>query len=115
MQRKTKKRILIIIAVIAAIVLVCAGAVIIKAVLNNNSNKGQMYTYIDYNEGTTKAVNYYIDEEGHAYNYVGKEKVYVLISPDIIERNKAGELTVDLRDLIESKANSTQPSESVSN
>lgn len=114
MQREKKKKLLIILAVIAAIAVV-AGVLIFKSV--HQRDDGQMYTYIDYNEGTTKEINYYIDDEDHAYNYVGKEKVYVLVSPDIVERNKAGELTVDSRDntIADSTAPSTEPGESVSN
>lgn len=112
-EENKKKKLLIFFAIIAAIVIACSGIVILKSVRNHNT--GPLYTYIDYNDGTTKAIDYYIDDEGHAYNYSGKEKVYVLLSPDIIERNKAGEVTVDSRDLANTKAGSTEPSESVSN
>lgn len=114
MRRKdNRKKLLIVIVVIATIAIACSGVVILKSVRHHNT--GPVYTYIDYYDGTTKAINYYIDDEGHAYNYTGKEKAYILLSPDILERNKAGEVTVDIRDLIESKADSTQPNESVSN
>lgn len=107
MQREKKKKLIIIFAVIAAIAVIVAGVLIFKFVRQRDD--GQMYTYIDYNEGTTKEINYYIDDEDNAYNYVGKEKAYVLVSPDIVERNKAGELTVDSRN-ISADAGSTVPS-----
>ncbi len=110
MQREKKKKLLVILAVVAAIVIIIAGVLVFKSARQRND--GQMYTYIDYFEGTTKEIHYYIDDEDHAYNYVGKEKAYVLISPDIVERNKAGELTVDRRD--NTMADSTALSEPVS-
>lgn len=110
MQKETKKKLLVILAVVAVIVIIVAGVLIFKS--ERQRNDGQKYTYIDYNEGTTNEIHYYIDDEGHAYNYVGKEKAYVLISPDIVERNKAGELTVDRRN--NAASDSTAPSEPVS-
>ncbi len=114
MQREKKKKLLIILAVIAAIAVIVAGVLISK--FGSQRNVGQRYTYIDYNEGTTKEINYYIDDEDHAYYYNGKEKVYVLVSPDVVERNKAGELTVDSKDntMADSTAPSTETGKSVS-
>lgn len=111
-EENKKKKLLIIIAIIATIVIAVVGVVLIKTV--RQRNVGQMYTYIDYYEGTTEEINYYIDEENHAYYYRKRQKIYVLLSPNILEKNKAGELTVDSRDIY-TLADNTEPSESVSN
>lgn len=96
MQRETKKKLLMIIAGAVIIAAVCIGGVLLKISVRHKD--GQMYTYIDYNEGTTKEINYYIDEENHAYRRNGRETVYVLLSDEIIKRNLAGELVVDRRE-----------------
>lgn len=61
-----------------------------------------MYTYIDYYDGTTREINYYIDDNGYAYNYDNEGGIHkryeVMIPPSVIEKNKAGELTHDYRD-----------------
>lgn len=88
-----KKEIIAVAGIFAAAV-----AVILALFFTNRLKKdGQVYTYIDYYEGTTKEIKYYIDGQNRAYNYddgLLHKRYEVMVPENIVEKNKNGEMLV---------------------
>lgn len=104
MKKLNKKKVIVICVVAVIAILACAEAIRFSIRVHKD---GQQYLYIDYYDGTTRELYYYIDEEeGNAYyweDYGRRKKGYVLVGDHILEKNKAGQLVYDYREELSSK------------
>lgn len=86
---KSKKKIAIFSAVAAVIVVAAVIAALVFLRPQWFRNDGELYTYT-YSDGTV--VEYYMDEDGHPYNYKDGEKIFISLPLDqFVVTGEAGE------------------------